>query len=51
MNLAYGIRPENIHEKSQMAALVGIPKQLTGSPVHRVTVRPHLAGDMNKMLE
>jgi hypothetical protein len=34
-----------------MAALVGMPKQLIASPILRVTGRPHLAADMNKMLE
>ena len=34
-----------------MAALVGIPKQLIALPRPRVTVRPHLAGDINNKLE
>jgi hypothetical protein len=46
-----GIWLENIHKYSQMAALVGIPKQLIALPRPRATVRPHLAGDINKMLE
>ena len=34
-----------------MAALVGIPKQLIALPRPRIAIRPHLAGDINKILE
>lgn len=32
-----------------MAALVGIPKQLIALPRPRITVRPHLAGDIKQV--